>query len=127
MAPGLPLNLGLQLVANGIKIEWDAPAYTEPITYYVYRSDQAEITSVEGLTPLIIGVPQTLVIDPNPSSTEHCYAVTAVDEAGNQSAPSPSVYQNFGLLPVASLTVVQTGESPPVISWTHPSTGSIAG
>jgi hypothetical protein len=52
-APGVPQNLGLELVANGIKIEWDAPAYTEPITYYVYRSDQAEITSVEGLTPLI--------------------------------------------------------------------------
>ncbi|MCK5437276.1 MAG: hypothetical protein KAI90_04645, partial [Desulfobulbaceae bacterium] len=39
--PNPPLNLNLELVANGIHATWDAPVYTEPVTYSLYRSDQA--------------------------------------------------------------------------------------
>ena len=49
-----------------------------------------------------------------------------MDAAGNESEPSNSVYQNFGLLPVSSLVVRQTDYDPPVITWTHPG-GDIAG
>ena len=38
VAPGVPTDFSLELVANGIKATWNAPAYTEPITYRLYRS-----------------------------------------------------------------------------------------
>jgi RHS repeat-associated protein len=124
--PEAPTNLKLSLVAQGIMVEWKAPPYTEPITYSLYRGPYLEITSVEGLDPLAEGIDQTLVIDPNPSATEHCYVVTAKDEAGNESLPSNSEYLNIKLLPVSTLKVVQQDTSSPVISWTHPG-GDIAG
>jgi RHS repeat-associated protein len=124
--PQAPTSLRLSLVPQGIMVEWEAPPYTEPITYTLYRGPHLEITSVEGLTPLAEGIDQTLVIDPKPSATDHCYVVTAVDEAGNESLPSNSEYLNIKLLPVSSLKVVQQDTSPPVISWTHPG-GDIAG
>ncbi|MCP4688616.1 MAG: hypothetical protein GY859_11235, partial [Desulfobacterales bacterium] len=126
LAPEAPANLSLELAANGIKVEWSAPAYNEPVTFNLYRADLPEITSVDGMTPLIHSIPQTLVVDPNPSTTQHCYVATAVDAAGNESEPSNSVYQNFGLLPVSSLIVRQTDYDPPVITWIHPG-GDIAG
>ena len=66
-------------------------------------------------------------MDPHPSPTHHCYAATATDEAGNQSGPSEDVYLNFGLLPVANLTVVQEDNASPAISWTHPGAADIEG
>jgi RHS repeat-associated protein len=125
-APQAPTNLTLKLVPQGIMVEWEAPPGTEPITYSLYRGPYLEITSVEGLDPLAEGIDQTLVIDPKPSATEHCYVVTAVDEAGNESSPSNSGYLNARLLPVSTLKVVQQDTSPPVITWTHPG-GDIAG
>ncbi|MDF1591854.1 MAG: Ig-like domain-containing protein [Desulfobacterales bacterium] len=119
VAPGAPANLSLVLVSQGIRAAWDPPAYTEPVTYSIYRSSAAEIISVAGLTPLAVGITQTVVIDPHPSQSDHSYVVTAVDAAGNESAPSNSVYLNFSLLPVSSLTVVQADTDVPMVSWTH--------
>ncbi|CAB1059485.1 diguanylate cyclase/phosphodiesterase (GGDEF & EAL domains) with PAS/PAC sensor(s), partial [Olavius sp. associated proteobacterium Delta 1] len=124
-APGVPLNLSLELVANGIKAQWQPPPYTEEISYSLYRAP-AEITTLEGLTPLATGIGQTLVVDPTPSPTDHYYVVTAVDSTGNESAPSNCPYLNFDLLPVSAITVRQTDNDPPLISWAHPG-GSIAG
>jgi hypothetical protein len=126
VAPGAPLNLSLELVSNGIEAQWEPPPYTEPVTYSLYRADLDEITSVQGLTPLITGIAETMVVDANPSPSDHAYVVTAVDEAGNESAPSNSFYLNFELLPVSSLQVIQTDNDPPQVSWTH-SGGGIAG
>ncbi len=126
LAPEAPLNLALELVANGVKAEWAPPPYTEPITYRIYRSDAPTITSVEGLSFLAQNIDQTLVVDPNPSATEHTYVVTAVDAAGNESVPSNSAYLNADLLPITGIKVVQSGENAPVITWTHPG-GSIEG
>ena len=126
VAPEAPRNLALELVAQGIRAAWEAPVYTEGVTYSIYRSALSEIPSVEGLSPLAAGISQTAVIDPHPSPSDHSYVVTAVDAAGNESAPSNSVYLNFSLLPVSSITVVQQDSDVPLISWTH--TGSdIAG
>ncbi len=119
-APDAPINLSLELVSNGIEAEWEPPPYTEPVTYSLYRADFPEIVSVDGLMPLVTGIEQTFAIDPNPSPSEHAYVVTAVDGAGNESAPSNSFYLNFELLPVSSLQVVQTDNDPPQVSWTHP-------
>ncbi len=126
VAPQVPVALTLELVANGIKCAWQPPVYTEPVTYTLYRAPVSEITSVEGLTPLAAGIDQTLVVDPHPSPTEHCYTVTAVDAAGNQSTPAVSAYLNFELLPVSGITVVQADTEAPTVTWTHPG-GSIAG
>ncbi len=126
VAPGAPHNLALELVANGIKAEWSPPPFTEAVTYSLYRATAAEIASVEGLTPLAVGIPQTLVVDPRPSPAAHCYAITAVDAVGNQSPPSNSFYLNFQLLPVSGITVVQKDDDPPRVTWTHPG-GDIAG
>nr|WP_320192686.1 right-handed parallel beta-helix repeat-containing protein [uncultured Desulfobacter sp.] len=125
-APGAPTDLVLELTAQGIQADWTAPASAETITYSLYRADTTEISSVEGLTPILTGVEETAAIDTTPSETLHCYVVTAVDEAGNESAPSNSYYLNFELLPVTTLTVVKTDDENPVVSWTH-SGSSIAG
>jgi len=126
-APGAPQKFKLELVANGIKAEWNPPpAATEAVTYRIYREAVDEILSVSGLSPLAAGIEQTLVVDPNPSTTAHCYAVTAVDAVGNESAPSNSDYLNVQLLPVDSLSVVQEDQEAPTISWTHPSSNNPA-
>ncbi|MGA9535414.1 MAG: RHS repeat-associated core domain-containing protein [Desulfobacterales bacterium] len=124
--PLAPTEFTLELVANGIKCTWQPPVYTEPITYILYRATSSEITSVEGLAPLAAGIEQSLVVDPHPSPAAHCYTVTAVDAAGNQSSPAVSAYLNFQLLPVSGITVVQADAEAPIVTWTHPG-GSIAG
>ena len=49
-----------------------------------------------------------------------------MDGAGNESAPSDSVYLNVDLLPVSSLVVRQEDQNRPEIQWSH-SGGNIAG
>ena len=126
--PNAPINLVLDMVSQGIRAQWEAPAFTESITYSVYRSDQTQITSVEGLTPLATGITQLMIIDPTPSPTDHCYAITAVDAAGNESLPSNSYYLNFDLLPVSVIEISQTDYDPPQLTWSHAdNTDNIAG
>ncbi len=124
-APGAPINLALELVANGIKVVWEPPPFTDDVTYSLYRSE-TEITAVEGLEPLAAGIEQTLVVDPTPSLSDHWYAVTAVDAVGNESGPSNADYLNVGLLPVSGITVVQADNEPPAVTWAHPG-GDITG
>ncbi|MEH0019208.1 MAG: right-handed parallel beta-helix repeat-containing protein [Desulfobacter sp.] len=127
-APNPPENLRLDMVSQGIRAQWDAPAQSESVTYAIYRSDQPRILSVDGMTPLATGIDQTLVVDPTPSPTEHCYAVTAVDNTGNESPPSNDDYLNFDLLPVSQIQVSQKDTAPPVVQWSHADTsGKIAG
>lgn len=124
--PGAPQNLALMLVGSGIQATWLAPA-SGAASYKLYRSSAASITSTTGLTPILTGIKQLGALDSNPSQAQHAYAATAVDAAGNESALSNSGYLNFALLPVSSITVVQTGTALPQLSWTHAMPSAIAG
>jgi len=122
LVPNAPQNLTLELTPAGIKVVWQAPVGSEAVTYNLYRSSALNIISIDGLTPTMTGIKTLTSLDSKPSQSDHAYVVTAVDAAGNVSAPSNSVYLNFDLLPVATLEVSQTDVAKPVISWTH--TGS---
>jgi len=51
------------------------------------------------MTPIIKGVKETTVLDPKPSATDHCYVVTAVDAAGNESPPPTLSISTSGSFP----------------------------
>lgn len=118
--PGAPVSLSLSLLSTGIKAVWLPPS-SGAFSYNLYRSSAGVITSLAGLTPIKTGITQTTYTDPNPSLTDHSYVVTGVDAAGNESDISNSAYLNFGLLPVNSISIVQTDSGLPQISWTHTS------
>jgi len=124
-APVAPQELTLLLIPLGIEAQWQAVT-GEAVVYRLYRSDALQITSVQGLPPVEATFNGAKALDRNPSPTAHTYVVTAVDPAGNESAPSNSVYLNFDLLPAATITVEQADDAQPVLSWTHPG-GSLAG
>jgi len=126
VASPAPGNLALELTGSGIRATWDAPAGNEPLlTYRLYRS-AAEITGTSGLAPVLEGIGELAAVDATPSETEHYYAVTAVDAAGNESPVSASAYLNFDLLPVSNFEVAQIDEALPVLTWQHNGT-TIAG
>lgn len=126
--PDAPQNLALVMVGSGIQATWQAPA-SGAVSYNLYRSSSTTITSTAGLTPIITGIKNQLGgVDTSPSASQHAYAATAVDAAGNESVVSNSGYLNFALLPVTNLTVVQTDTALPQVSWTGSiSTAAIAG
>jgi uncharacterized membrane protein YgcG len=123
-APGAPQNLGLELIGQGIKAAWQPPLGSLPASYNLYRSSAAAINSTDGLTPIKTGIKSVYAVDPSPSPSEHSYAVTSLDSAGNESALSNSAYLNFSLLPVRTLTVAQLGDQQPLISWTPGGSGA---
>jgi len=124
--PSAPQNMALMMVGSGIQATWLAST-GGAVSYKLYRSSAASITSTTGLTPIIAGIKQLGAVDTHPSLAEHAYAATAVDAAGNESALSNSGYLNFALLPVSSISVVQTDSGLPQVSWTHPKPTAIAG
>jgi large repetitive protein len=125
-SPAAPQNLALRLIPVGIEANWEYP-FADKVTYRLYRSAAAEITTIEGLTPLDCDFDRHKALDRKPSPSDHSYVVTAVDEAGNESVPSNSVYLNFTLLPVATISVEQSDTDKPVLTWTHPGGGDLAG
>ena len=121
--PQAPFGLVLELVPRGILATWEQ--YEDPeeegATFNLYRSGQTEIVDIDGLVPVSTKISGTEAVDSQPSPTEHCYAATALDAAGNESAPCLSEYLNFDLLPAADLSVELADGQPPLISWSHPS------
>ncbi len=130
-APEAPANLVLTLTGQGIQAAWtaSASALTETLTYSLYRGAgdaDTQFDSVEGLVSVHTGIEGIAAADTGPSADYHCYVVTAVDQAGNESVPSGTGYLDFELLPVETLTVIRVDDENPEISWTH-SGSSIAG
>ncbi len=125
-APDAPENLTLALMGKGVSARWDRPSGSDTLTFNLYRSSQSGIHAVSGIVPVITSISGTAAVDPVPSDTDHCYVVTALDEAGNESGPSNFVYLEFELLPISGLSVVKQGRDAPVISWSHPGATIIA-
>jgi RHS repeat-associated protein len=112
--PNPPVNLASELVPQGIKLDWEEGGQSEAVTWSIYRYDD-----VIGQTALINDIEPTEVIDPNPSLTDHNYAVTAVDAVGNESFPSNSTYVDWQLLPVSDLKIVLQEDTLPIVTWAH--------
>ncbi|MEW5848167.1 MAG: invasin domain 3-containing protein [Myxococcota bacterium] len=123
--PNPPSGLTLQLVGNGIYATWQRPNGETPSTYRFYRRDNP-IDDVVNATLVDSDIPTTEALDRQPSINDHFYAVTAVDAAGNESAPSISQYLDFSLLPVSGLTVRLPENGSPQLSWPS-SGGDLAG
>lgn len=124
VAPAAPRNLALLLTPQGIVASWQAPLGGEDpngaLTYSLYRTSNGQGQAIDptGLTPLKEGIVQLTTTDAAPSESEHAYAVTAIDAAGNASEPSNTEYLNPGLLPVRTLAVERVGTALPTIRWT---------
>ncbi|MES2569496.1 MAG: hypothetical protein V4710_05520, partial [Verrucomicrobiota bacterium] len=109
-----PTNLALSLQGLGLHASWTAPQETG-LVYSLYRSngpsDKTAVATHLGVTS---------GIDPTPDSAKPYYYVTSFDAAGNESAPSASVYNDKDLFPVRNLTITRTDDLPPKIAWSRP-------
>lgn len=123
--PARPENLSLALVGAGIQALWDPPTgNSETLSYNIYRASGTVLNDITGLTPIqtdIVANNQAILgyLDTAPDVNVSVYASTAVDAAGNESAPSTSAYLNVELLPVATLQVRQVDGGYPTLSWSH--------
>ncbi|MEW8284499.1 MAG: fibronectin type III domain-containing protein, partial [Candidatus Thiodiazotropha endolucinida] len=123
--PASPENLSLALVGAGIQALWDPPTgSSETLSYNIYRASGTVLNDITGLTPIqtdIVANNQAILgyLDTAPDVNASVYAATAVDAAGNESAPSTSAYLNVELLPVATLQVRQVDGGYPTLSWSH--------
>ncbi|RKZ43578.1 MAG: hypothetical protein DRR00_29500, partial [Candidatus Parabeggiatoa sp. nov. 3] len=126
LAPQAPTGLQLELIGAGIRATWQAPSGYDKITYQVYR-EATEIQERNGLTPFKTDINELGFIDGKPDKSQPYYTVIAVDAAGNQSALSETAYLNIDLLPVNTLEVVQDGNNPPVVTWSHPASAELSG
>lgn len=130
--PDAPENFSLELNGAGVVARWQPPASEVQdglLTYNLYRlplPSDAVVTDLTGYTPLQTSIPDIIALDSRPSQTEHLYFVTAVDPAGNESAPSNTAYQDVALLPVSDLQISLADSGRPVLSWKHNS-NSLAG
>ncbi|WP_431685854.1 LamG-like jellyroll fold domain-containing protein [Hahella sp. NBU794] len=127
-APTAPASLQARLSGSGVYLQWQAPA-GDGLRYNVYRlnlPETAEDIDLSDVAALQENLPKEVALDSKPSETEHLYMVTAVDSAGNESAPSNTQYVNADLLPVNQLSVLLENYSRPVVNWSH-NGASIAG
>lgn len=115
VAPAAPTALTLELDGNGVRATWSAPADSDVVAYKLYRAAQA-ITTVSGLTA-VATVNEPAATDTGARTDQRHYVVTAIDAAGNQSAPSPDVSIDFPVAPVTSLTLTRLEKAAPYLTW----------
>lgn len=134
VAPAKPGDFDLELNGAGIVARWSAPvvdAQNAPqaqqgLTYKLYRTSlpqNAVVTDASVYTPIQTNIPALVALDTKPVADQHSYFVTAVDAAGNESAPSNTDYLNAGLLPVNQLHITLDNNGYPQISWQHQGNG----
>ena len=80
--PAPPTNVTLQLVANGLQINWQSGAGEAPARYNIYRNS-ALIRSVGGVSPILDNPPRGLM----------SYTVAAVELLGNEAVSAPATLE----------------------------------
>ncbi|UUY07325.1 hypothetical protein LRS11_16045 [Pseudomonas sp. J452] len=120
-ASSAPRQLQAEMNGAGVVLRWQAPAEAGAYSYNLYRADVGQDVPITlaGRTALQSKIPELIALDSQPSDSEHAYTVTAVDAAGNESAPADTVYLNAGLLPVRDLKLVSHEGEPPLLQWDH--------
>ncbi|MCB2173528.1 hypothetical protein KQH65_12385 [archaeon] len=117
--PNPPTNLQVELTGSGISASWQMAQGEVPTAYRLYRDD-SPIGKVTGLAPIIDNIATLSALDREPGLSDHYYAVTAIDSAGNESAPSINAFFEADLMPVTSLVVRLEENGLPQLSWSHP-------
>jgi len=109
-----PAPAGVQAVAttNAISLDWADSAASDLASYTVYRSANGD----QGYSVLAAGLSASSLVDANVfAGTTYYYYVTALDGAGNESAPSATVSATVAVLPPpepATHTVTLTWDAP---------------
>ena len=119
--PAIPENITAELTSRGVKLSWGHDLTERGISYQVYRADLSPIADISELEPIVTGLKQTSVIDAKPRQSLPAYAVVAVDEAGNRSDISETVYLNISLLPVTDIVIEKVEGAYPTLRWQHES------
>jgi len=88
--PTVPTNLTAVPTINAISLSWSASTDNVAVAGYVVRRDGTAVATVASTNYVDIGLA---------SSTTYTYAVSAVDAAGNASAPSASATATTGVPP----------------------------
>ncbi|BDU40246.1 hypothetical protein TUMSATVNIG3_47790 [Vibrio nigripulchritudo] len=117
--PIAPSNLEAELTPVGIALRWEMVSPEAGLTYQIYRAEQSPILSVSDLEPISAAIVDQLALDSEPSEHLPAYAVVAVDQAGNRSAISDTVYLNLSLLPVRNVSLSFDQDTLPTLSWSH--------
>ena len=116
-SPDPPAGLMLSFAGNGVMAEWQQPLQTAepPALYRLYRSD-SPLSDISGLVPAA-EVKTMPAIDPSPVKSLRYYALTALDAAGNESAPSATAEITFAVTPVRNLVLARVDDGKPNLSW----------
>jgi len=124
VAPVAPTGLSLELDGNGVRATWSASVESDVASYKLYRAATA-ITAVSGLTA-VATANEPAATDTGARTDQRHYAVTAIDAAGNQSAPSRDVSIDFPVAPVTRLTLTRLEKAAPTLAW-ESSAANLAG
>lgn len=113
--PPAPNTLMLTMTGNGVKGVWQAGAGEAAPYYRLYRSN-GPISDITGLNP-VATVKELVAFDASPDSSKRFYAVTSLDQIGNESAPSAAPEITFPVMPVRNLVVSRIDDGKPSLSW----------
>jgi len=119
LPPGVPTNLALSLIGQGVSASWSAPVPSEALTYQLLRSATQPLTL--NATVIRDNISGTQALDTNPTSSATHYAAVAVDAVGNRSQPSAHSTLNAALYPPAQLVITADllGQTPISLRWTQ--------
>lgn len=113
--PPVPGALMLVMTGNGVKAEWQAGVGETAPFFRIYRST-APISTLAGLSP-VATVNALTAFDPSPDPSKRFYAVTSLDQIGNESVPSSTPEITFPVMPIRNLVVSRVDDGKPSLSW----------
>ena len=90
-APDAPSGITGTSGDTEVALDWDAVSASDLEEYNIYRSTSGTITDVSGRDPVSSTSSTSFTDTGATNGTTYDYIVTAVDNAGNESAPSSSL------------------------------------